>query len=152
MSVFVRETLLDAPVQRVWDFHAGPDALARLSPPGGEVRIESFHPVEEGRQVVLSVRLAPLPLRVRWVARYERVDPPHRFVDVALSSPFPRWEHHHLFIDVGGRCLARDEVHYDVPLGAVGALLGGPFVEAALRRQFDHRHRVLVSMFGAAPA
>ena len=69
MAQFLKETLLNAQVQDVGDFHMQRDALEQLSPPEGDVRILEFHPVEEGKQVTLSVRLSPLPTRARWVAR-----------------------------------------------------------------------------------
>jgi len=47
------------------------------------------------------------------------------------------------FLDDGQRkTVLRDEVDYLPPLGKLGDLLGGWFVESKLRRRFDHRHQV----------
>lgn len=150
MPVFVQETLLAAPVDKVWAFHMEPDALRRLTPPDDDVTVVRFSPVKEGDTVELSIRARPLPLRMKWIARYANVEPPHRFVDVADHSPFRRWEHHHRFIAEGANTRMRDEVHWDAPLGALGNVFGGPFVEAMLRKQFTYRHRKLVELFGRA--
>ncbi len=49
----------------------------------------------------------------------------------------------HFFLDDGQRkTVLRDEVDYLPPLGKLGDLLGGWFVESKLRRMFDHRHLV----------
>ena len=148
MRLFTREILLNASVQAVWDFHMQPDALQLLSPPQSDVTILESNPVEQGRQVVFSVRVAPLPVKIRWVAEYARVEPPTRFVDVARRSPFAAWEHHHLFLDREGHCLLRDEVHYQARLGALGDAVTAPFVRRQLNAVFDHRHRVLGVRFG----
>lgn len=148
MGTFTRETLLAAPVEKVWAFHMLPDALLQLSPPNGYVQIIQHNPVETGARVTLAVRIPPLPVRMTWVSRYAQVTPPHLFVDVAVKSPFARWEHHHIFEDRGGHCLMRDHVEYLAPLGALGDLFGGPIIRQVLRAQFEHRHTMLARMFG----
>ncbi len=46
-------------------------------------------------------------------------------------------------IDDGrGGTLLRDEVDYELPLGAVGRWLGSAFIERKLHRLFDYRHDV----------
>lgn len=135
------EFVLDLPgVTRrtLWDFHADPSVLARLTPPEKELRIVE-RPATPGRgaRVVLEVRQFGVPLR--WVSVFAEWEPPDRFVDVQEKGPFASWRHEHLFAD--GRLA--DRVTYEVPLAAVG----GRFVDAALvrpdlERMFAHRHAV----------
>jgi len=149
MPIFIKETLLAATARRVWDFHMAPGALERLTPPDAGVRIVTQVPVANGSVVELSVQLKPLPLRVRWLSRHEQVTPPHLFVDVALQSPFARWEHRHIFESRGNACLMRDEVHFQAPLGVLGNTFAGPFIRHTLASQFSYRHARLVQEFGA---
>lgn len=150
MPIFAYESLLAAPVQRVWDFHMQDGALQKLSPPGDDVRVVTPARVEEGSVVELSIRLAPLPFRVRWRSQHRDIRAPHQFVDVALQSPFARWEHRHLFGERGAHTLMRDEVHWEAPLGPLGNFFSRPMVEAMLRAQFVFRHQVLRREFGQA--
>lgn len=150
MPVYIKETLLAADVDTVWAFHAGPDALQRLTPPDSGVKVVRFEPVAEGKTVELRIRLWPLPFRARWVARYQQVEPPRHFADVAQHSPFKRWEHHHHFIAEGHHTRMRDQVQWEAPLPPLGNMLSGPVVHRMLRLQFEYRHQVLVDLFGAA--
>lgn len=149
MPVYVKETLLAASPQAVWDFHMAPDALEKLTPPGAGVEIVKPALVENGSVVELRIQAGPLPIKLKWLSRHEQVEPPHKFVDVAIQSPFAQWEHHHLFLDRDGKCLMRDEVRYRAPLGPLGAIFGEPIIRHILNGQFNHRHKLLLATFGA---
>ena len=137
---FVRESRIAATPARVFAFHESPGALGRLTPPWEKVSVESGgRSIQVGSRVVLVTKLGPIPLR--WVAEHIEYDPPHRFADRQVSGPFARWVHHHEFLDDGqGGTILRDVVDYDPPLGALGRLVGGAFIEAKLTRMFDFRH------------
>ncbi|MBI5497771.1 MAG: SRPBCC family protein [Deltaproteobacteria bacterium] len=149
MEVFVRELTVRASPEAAWRYLAAPDTLSALTPPDGNVVILESAPLEEGRVVVLGVRvLSPLPFRLRWRSRVERVQPPCGWVDVAVGAPFPTWEHHHRILPVPGGCTLVDEVHYRAPLGSLGRAVSAPFIRAMLEAQLRHRHTVLRSVFG----
>ena len=137
---FVKESRISASPERVFAFHESPGALPRLTPPWEHVSVESGgDSIKVGARVVLVTKLGPIPLR--WVAEHTEYDPPHRFADRQVSGPFARWEHHHEFLDDGqGGTILRDSVDYDPPLGALGRILGGGFIEAKLAKMFDYRH------------
>ena len=49
--------------------------------------------------------------------------------------------HTHRFLEApGGQTLPRDEIDYTLPLGAIGAALGGRMVRQRLERMFKFRH------------
>ena len=139
---FLHESRIAAPPQAVWDFHERPGALPMLTPPWEKVRlVEGGDSILPGSRVVLETRLGPFPLR--WVAEHTEYDPPRLFADRQVSGPFARWYHRHHFLDDGdGGTILRDEVDYEVPMGAIGRLLGGRFVRRKLERMFAYRHRV----------
>ncbi|MCW5942147.1 MAG: SRPBCC family protein [Fimbriimonadaceae bacterium] len=140
MTTKTWQTLIDAPVERVWEFHRSADALRRLSPPGTRVELMS----QDGAVRVGAVhrlRIRRFGLSVRWDARIERADPPSGFVDVALRSPFAHWRHDHEFVaQPGGRTLLVDRVDYALPFGFLGRVLDRLFVGRALDGMFSHRH------------
>ncbi len=139
---FVKESRIEAPPGRVFAFHESPGALARLTPPWEKVRVEEGGTsIRVGSRVVLVTRLGPVPLR--WVAEHTEYDPPRLFADRQVSGPFARWVHRHEFLDDGqGGTILRDAVDYEVPLGALGRLVGGGLVRSKLRKMFDYRHEV----------
>jgi len=131
---------LAASTQRVWDFHAAPGALERLSPPLGGVRVaDAGNGVAEGSLVKLEV--GPGPLRRPWHALHVNVRPSQGFVDVALEGPFQLWVHLHRFEPSGpGRSRLVDTVWYLPPTG-VPRWLGPMIVNPMLRLYFAWRHR-----------
>lgn len=135
-------TVIDAPRDDVFSWHARPGAFERLSPPWQPVRIVSeAESLADGR-----ARLA-LPGGLRWVARHrpELYDPPRCFVDSISSDGIAslpvrvvaRWTHTHEFEDAGdGRTRMIDRVETPVPA-------------FALRPMFAYRHRQLAADLAA---
>lgn len=132
----VFSTVIDAPRDEVFSWHARPGAFQRLSPPWQPVRI-----VSEAESLADGRACLALPGGLRWVAQHcpEFYDPPRRFVDTIGSdgvASLPvrvlvRWTHTHEFDDVGdGRTRMIDRLETPVPA-------------FALRSMFAYRHRQL---------
>lgn len=138
----VYSSVVDAPRDEVFAWHARPGAFPRLSPPWQPMRvITEADSLQNGR-----AELA-LPGGLRWVAEHQPdgYDPPRRFVDTigaAGLASLPariavRWRHIHEFEDVGeDRTRVIDRV--DTPLPAL-----------ALRPMFAYRHRQLADDLAA---
>ena len=83
---------------------------------------------------------------VRWRTEIVVWDPPHRFVDLALRSPFALWHHTHEFEAVEGGTLARDTVRYRVGFGPLGELAHALVVGRDLERIFDFRREAVLDL------
>jgi ligand-binding SRPBCC domain-containing protein len=141
MSEFAKETWIDAPRELVFAFHQRPDAFALLLPPWEKSRV--LRPptsLEVGTLVVVETKLGPLWVRIE--AEHVVYVPNERFEDVMRKGPFARWHHRHLFVAQGAGCLLRDEITYELPLGALGRTFGGAFARQKLERMFAYRHVV----------
>jgi ligand-binding SRPBCC domain-containing protein len=139
MQQFVKESVIDAPRERVFAFHARPDIFALLQPPWEETRIiKPPRSLKVGTVVVLKTKLGPLwvTIEAEHVAYVEN----ERFDDIMRRGPFAYWHHKHLFIARGEQCLLRDEIDYALPLGRLGNLLGAAFVRRKLDNLFAFRH------------
>ena len=138
---FVMESVIAATPERVFAFHEAAGALKSLIPPWEKVCVESGGgSLLPGSRVILKTYLGPIPLR--WIAEHTSYDPPHMFADRQVSGPFAKWEHTHRFLDDGqGGTILRDEVDYEVPLGAIGRVIGGGFVRRKLQKMFAYRHQ-----------
>lgn len=139
---FVRRTRINAPAEEVFHWHARPGAFERLTPPWSPVEVvERTGGIEDGARVVLKMPLGPTHLSVGWVAEHRDSIQGRQFRDVQIEGPFARWEHTHRFEPDGpAACILEDCIEYALPLGRVGALIGGPFVRAMLERMFTYRH------------
>lgn len=135
-------TVVDAPRDEVFDWHARPGAFTRLSPPWQPMKLVSeADSLKDGRATLA------LPGGLRWIAQHEAdsYDRPTRFVDDlssdGLASLPPRiigrWRHTHLFEDAGNnRTRVIDRLDTPVP-------------GFALRAMFAYRHRQLAADLAA---
>jgi ligand-binding SRPBCC domain-containing protein len=139
---YQRECRISASPEAVFRFHESREALDRLMPRWERMRVaESAGSLLPGSKVVLRGRLLGLP--ISWVAVHTEYEPPHLFADRQESGPFARWHHRHLILDDGsGGTVLRDEIDYELPLGALGRWLAGAVVHRKLERLFAYRHDV----------
>lgn len=135
-----RRTHIPAPAREVFDWHARPGALERLTPPGSALEVvERSGGIESGARVVLRMPVGPLSLR--WVAEHTDYVEGELFRDVQVEGPFARWVHTHRFIDAGdGASVLEDHVEYALRFGRLGALLDRPVIRPMLERMFAYRH------------
>jgi uncharacterized protein (TIGR01777 family) len=128
---FHRSSVVQAPVDEVFDWHARPGAFARLAPPWQPVRA-----IAEARSLRDGTAVLGLPGGLRWVAAHDPAgyDPPHRFRDRLAAPPLStvvRWVHTHDFAaETDHSTRVTDTVDTTVP-------------DAALRSMFAYRHAQL---------
>lgn len=136
---FVKESVLDAPVEAVFAFHEAKDAFSRLLPPWE--RVEVVQPpasLEVGTVVIARTFVGPLSFTIE--AEHVAYEKNRLFEDVMRRGPFRTWHHRHLFSPHPRGCLLRDEIDYELPGGILGKWLGGAVMEARLERLFTYRH------------
>lgn len=139
---FVKESVFPVSAEVLWSFHERPDAFQLLTPPWQ--RTEVVQPpasLEVGTRVVVRTKLGPLWQTI--VAEHVEYERGHMFADRMLEGPFAAWLHRHIVTPRGpSESVLRDEIDYELPLGALGRLFGGPFARRELERLFDYRHEV----------
>lgn len=142
MRSFRKESVIRAPAQRVFDFHALPDAFHRLQPPWQQTEIlQPPASLAVGTKVILRVKFGPFWQTIE--AEHVEYEPGHLFADRMVRGPFAYWLHRHI-VEPRGKdaCLLVDDVTYALPLGAVGTFVGGWFAERELQKLFAYRHEV----------
>jgi len=111
----VHSSLIDAPIELVFEWHGRPGAFTRLSPPWQPIRIvEEATSLSDGRAVLR------LPGGMRWVAQHDPsgYDPPRAFVDELISFPLRSvvpWRHQHQFSSSEGATVVTDRLTTPVP-------------------------------------
>jgi len=127
---FVHSSVLDAPIEEVFDWHARPGAIRRLTPPW-----QPFRVVEEAASLADGRAVLRLPGGLGWVAEHvpEAYAPPHAFEDRLVSRPLAdllRWHHRHDLTAEGGGTRLTDVVAARLP-------------DRLLAPMFAYRHRQL---------
>ena len=142
MQRYRRESVVAAPSAAVFDWHARPGALERLTPPWRAVRVveRSGRPLEPGARVTLRVPLGPFGMR--WVAEHGPWVPGRSFSDRQVAGPFAAWEHRHRFEPArAGETTLVDEVRYALPGGWL-AIPARAFAHREIERLFAYRQRL----------
>jgi uncharacterized protein len=142
IQLFIHRSRIEAPAADAYAWHALPDALERLTPPGKHIEmIERTGGIERGAKVVM--RFGRWPFRIRWVAVHEDYEIGRYFSDLQVSGPFAHWKHTHTFEpDDPAACILEDRVEYALPFGFLGRWIAGSFVRRKLEEMFKHRHAV----------
>jgi len=143
MPSFCSETIVSAPIERVWTFHAEIGNLVRVFPLNVRPHVLKLHETfQPGSEFVL--RLGIGFSFIHWHGRIVEVDPPTRFVDRQIAGPFAYWRHEHCFEPLhDGRTRLTETIDYRVTTGPLGALLDVLFVRWQLRALSSFRTRAL---------
>ncbi len=139
---FVTRTKIPAPAEFVFDWHACPQALKRLTPPWEPVEIgEMSHGLQNGSRGEILIKAGPF--RKKWIAEIRDVEPGRQFRDVQISGPFASWVHTHRMIPDGrNSSILEDHIEYRLPMGKFGQWGGSGFVRRKLERLFAYRHQI----------
>jgi uncharacterized protein (TIGR01777 family) len=140
---YVRESKLPVPVETLFAWHERVGAFERLNPSFDPVVIEERSGgLEVGARTVIRLKVGPVSQR--WVAVHTAYEKNRLFRDEQESGPFTKWVHTHQFEPDGpDASIMRDEISYELPLGALGAAVGDRFARSTLERNFAYRHTVL---------
>ena len=139
---FVKESVIRASPERVFEFHELPNVLDLLLPPWESARVVQAAKISEiGAQAIIETKVVG-PITIRWIAEHTVYDPPHAFVDVQVKGPFQTWRHRHVVQPHADGAILRDEIDYEPPFGFLGRALAPVLVQKRLQRLFDYRHEV----------
>lgn len=138
--VFEGEQELPLPLETVFAFFSTPHNLEAITPPWLNFKIESQSTEEivEGTEFEYKLKIRGLP--ARWRSRIDLWEPPYRFVDLQLSGPYALWHHTHSFERTeGGGTRIHDRVRFALPMGRLGDLVAGAWVQRDVRKIFEYR-------------
>ncbi len=147
-ELFLKRTRFPVSAERLFAWHAEPDALERLTPSWEHARVVRRTGTirDIGSRVEMRVRIGPL--WPTWISEHTACEEGRMFRDVQIKGPFARWEHTHRFEPDGpSACYLEDRVEYALPLGALGKLFAGGFVRRKLNRLFAYRHDFTAAAF-----
>ena len=139
---FVKQSVIRATAQRVFEFHEQPEVLALLTPPWEKARVINSASISDvGSKAIVDVSVLGV-FSMRWIAQHTAYDPPHSFEDVQIKGPFKSWRHRHIVTPDPAGAVLRDEIEYEPPLGFLGRVIAPVVIERRLQRLFDFRHEV----------
>jgi ligand-binding SRPBCC domain-containing protein len=135
MPILVVETRIRAPVALCFDLARDVDAHCRTAAFTQERAVlpgRTSGLLEAGDTVTFEG--VHFGVRQRLTARIVEMEPPVRFVDELVRGAFARLRHLHEFEAEAGGTRMRDTLEWTAPLGPLGRLADGLFLEAYMRR------------------
>jgi ligand-binding SRPBCC domain-containing protein len=145
-KIFVKRSLIAAPVEQVFAWHEQPQAFERLCPPWQHIEIlERVGGIADGARTTICIHAGRM--KITWKLEHTCYIENKQFCDFQIDGPLRSWYHKHLFEPAAdGSSFMEDRIEYELPFGMFG-MLAGPIVESELKRLFDYRHEVLKKEF-----
>jgi ligand-binding SRPBCC domain-containing protein len=142
-----REQVIPSPLEEVFSFFADSRNLETITPAWLSFRILNPQPIQMRAGTRLDYRLKWHGLPIAWKTEILAWNPPYSFTDVQMRGPYRLWHHVHSFSAEPRGTRMVDVVSYQLPLGAIGELAHATLVRGDLERVFDHRCRLIESLF-----
>ena len=151
-QLIVREQYFDRSLEEVFAFFSDPRNLEELTPDFLNFSIVEIPEgdLQTGSEIRYRISLRGIPIGWRTEIR-DWVDQ-EQFVDEQMSGPYALWHHTHTFEEDGEGTLMRDIVRYRLPLGALGRLVAGRWVDSDLDRVFSYRFTRMEELMAPEPA
>jgi len=132
-----------------WNFFSNPANLKEITPTNLGFNIISKHHGEKmyaGQ--IIEYKVSPvMGIPLYWMTEITHVEEGRFFVDEQRFGPYSLWHHQHHFRKVEGGVEMTDIVHYKLPLGFLGDIAHGLFVQKQLKGIFDYRYKVVEELF-----
>ncbi len=141
MLYFQYSSLINAPVEVVWNFHTRPDILQLLTPPWQPVQIIRH---EGGLEIgaISEFRLWLGILPIRWVCVHTQYEENRLFTDEQREGPMLNWTHQHQFSQENGKTRLTDAIAFSLPGGSIAEFCLGWWVKMRLEDMFRYRHQL----------
>ncbi|MBE9190667.1 SRPBCC family protein [Gloeocapsopsis crepidinum LEGE 06123] len=141
MVKFKYSSLIDAPVEVVWNFHERPDILNLLTPPWQHIQvIHRAGGLEVGALSEVRIFVGLIPLK--WLAVHTEYDKYHFFTDEQREGIFEYWRHRHQFTAEDHKTLLTDDIDFSLPGGFLSDFFASWSVMMQLDQIFRYRHKV----------
>jgi ligand-binding SRPBCC domain-containing protein len=144
-----RKTLINAPIEQVWDFFSSPKNLNELTPP--DLSFEILTDLEHVKMypgLIINYKIRPLAnIPLRWTTEITHCETLRYFVDEQRFGPYAFWHHQHHFKSTPQGVEMIDLVHYALPLGPIGRFANTIYVQQRLESIFDYRNEKVKILF-----
>ena len=142
---FRHSFVVDAEIDRLWEFYTDIKHLEVISPPSLELGIvkTTNQQLEAGSEVWLTGKLL---VRSNWHSKITSLSR-YEYVDEMISGRFRIWKHVHRFRNLGDRKTeVIDEIEFKLHYGFMGRLFED-YVYGQLEKVFAYRKAATISAF-----
>ncbi len=137
-------------LEEAWNFVSSPRNLKEVTPDymGFEITSPNL-PEKMYPGMIISYKVSPvLGVKLTWVSEITHVDHLCYFVDEQRIGPYSIWHHEHHLKEIEGGVEMTDIIHYQPPLGPLGAVANRIFIARQLEEVFEYRFTAVKKKFG----
>lgn len=138
-------------IEEAWDFFSIPENLNRLTPEDMSFEILSGGGERTFAGHVICYTVRPLlNIPMRWVTEIVESEDGRYFIDEQRFGPYRFWHHLHRFTPGDGGVWMDDVLHYVLPAGPIGEVMGALMLHAKVDGIFTYRGDALKQIFPGA--
>ena len=142
-------TIINKPLDVVFDFFSKAENLNALTPPELEFKILTPSPIKMFPGTLIEYRIKLNGIPFNWKTKISTWNPPYQFIDEQIKGPYVRWHHTHTFKDLDdGRTEMIDRVEFLSPGWILEPLINALFIENRVNQIFKYREQKLTEIFG----
>ncbi|MCP3900804.1 MAG: TIGR01777 family protein, partial [Desulfobacteraceae bacterium] len=142
-NTYKKKTRINAPVDKVFAWHARDGAILRLTPPWAPLKMIARKGYGIDKGVKVTFRLSIFKIPMIWEAEHIEYKQNKLFKDRQVKGPFSKWEHTHIFeSEDKNTSNMEDKVEFKLPFGFLSRPFYG-FAKNEFEKMFSFRHRVL---------
>ncbi len=145
-----RKQLLPVSLERAWAYFSSPKNLNEITPPDMNFQILSGADEAMYTGQIIQYKINPIAnIPLSWVTEITHCEDLKCFVDEQRFGPYKFWHHLHRFTPTSEGILMEDILHYALPMGLLGEILAGSFVQKKVEGIFDYRYQALERIFSS---
>lgn len=143
MARITLETLINAPIERVFDLSLNIDLhkLSMVHTNEEAIAGRTSGIIQEGEWV--TWRAKHLGITQKLTVKITKVERPRYFRDEMVKGAFKSMAHEHIFEAKGDRTLMIDVFEFESPFGPIGRLFNALFLENYMRKLLTERNEVI---------
>lgn len=150
MKIHLLEVSQELPVTlaEAWKFFSSPKNLDSITPDDMSFQILSGADTRAYAGQIITYKIRPiLNIPMYWVTEITQCKELSYFIDEQRFGPYKFWHHQHHFTETKNGVLMKDILHYALPFGWLGELMGALFIHEKVNNIFRFREEKLNEIF-----
>jgi ligand-binding SRPBCC domain-containing protein len=135
-------------LDEAWDFFSSPKNLDLITPDDMSFQIISGADSKAYAGQLITYKIKPiLNIPMNWVTEITQCVEGKYFIDEQRFGPYKFWHHQHHFEITNEGVLMKDILHYALPFGFLGEMMGNLFIHQKVKGIFSYREKKLNEIF-----
>jgi len=135
-------------LKEAWNFFSTPKNLDLITPEDMSFKIISGAYSKAYAGQLITYKIKPMMnIPMTWVTEITHCIEGEYFIDEQRFGPYKFWHHQHHFQETKEGVLMKDILHYALPFGFIGELMGHIMIHKKVRRIFSYREKKLQQIF-----